>query len=121
VKKNLNFYSTVLYSIVTSKNLDLRKDLNVPTVSSKKKIGKKTSLFVGILKATEENNRIRIRNPVILIQIRIWTQALGDGNHVPSKLAASKRYCQSIQVPQADITFSCTYAALKDVLTKSHF
>ncbi len=58
-KKTLNFYC-----FVTS--LSLKTDLNVP-----QKVKSKENLyFVGILKATDEKSKIRIRFPRSLVQIR---------------------------------------------------
>ncbi len=60
--ENIYFYSFV--TLDTGNLLSLKTDGNVLTESVEKKL-KKNLFLVGILKATEEKNRIRISNVVV--------------------------------------------------------
>jgi hypothetical protein len=66
--------------------LSLKTDVIVPpTVSNTQKKLRKNLFFVGILKATKEKSRIRIRNPVVRVGGSGSVPRHGSGTLVKAK------------------------------------
>ncbi len=93
--------------------LSLKNDVNVPSKSNKQKIKTKNLFFVGILKANDENSRIRIRDldPDPLDRGRIQRKTWCVGPY------AGFDYITSPYVPPPHITWeTMLFTGLYDML-----